>query len=111
MAIAAGRLRHWVDIEEPEDVQDSTGEIVRVWNPFCRVPASIEPLSAREYLAASSTQSKVIARIVIRWIEGLEARMRINYCGKLYNIEGILPDKESGIEYVTIPVSVGVNEG
>lgn len=111
MPLNAGLLRHWVDIEEPVDVQDSDGAISRTWVLFRRVPASIEPLSAREFIAAQSVQSKVVARVVIRALNGINARMRIHYAGKLYNIEGVLADKDSGLDYMTLPVGQGVNDG
>ena len=37
--------------------------------------------------------------------------MRILHRGQVYNIAGLLPDRVSGLEYITIPVSAGVNDG
>lgn len=111
MSINAGSLRHWVDVEEPFNGQDSDGEIIRTWVLFARIPASIEPLSTREFIAAQAVQSKVSARILIRRLDGVDARMRINHAGKIYNVEGILTDKDSGLEYITMPCSEGMNEG
>ena len=111
MPIAAGRFRHWVDIQAPTDVQDSAGEITRTWATIARVPAGIEPLSAREFIAAQAQQSKVTARVVLRPVDGLSAAMRIVIGSKIYNIEGVLPDPVTGGEYVTLPVSEGVNDG
>lgn len=37
--------------------------------------------------------------------------MRITHRGKVYNIAGVLPDNMSGLEYITLPVSEGVNDG
>lgn len=113
MALAAGRLRHRVIVEAPTYSQDQqTGERTTTWQAFASdVPAAIEPLSAREFIAAQSMQSKVTARIVIRKLEGIRADMRIKHRGVIYNIEGILADPESGLEYMTLPVSAGVNQG
>lgn len=111
MPLTAGKLRHWIDIEAPDDAQDSDGERVRAWSLVVRVPASIEPLSARELIAAQAVQSKVTARIVIRYRAGLSAAMRVNHAGTIYNIEGVLPDTNSLREYLTLPVSQGVNDG
>jgi hypothetical protein len=33
------------------------------------------------------------------------------HAGKVYNIAGVLPDNVSGQEYITLPVSEGVNAG
>lgn len=113
MSLPAGRLRHRVDIQGRQDVQDPvTGEMVPAWvSVWTAVPAAIEPLSAREFIAAQAVQSQVVARITLRYREGLDASMRIVHKGAIYNIAGLLPDKDSGLEYFTIPVSQGVNQG
>lgn len=112
MALAAGRLRHRVTIQSPVVEQDSNGSPVTNWvDTWVNVPAAIEPLSAREFIAAQAAQSEVKARIVIRWRPGLSATQRILHNGKIYNPAGWLPDPESGREYVTAPVSEGVNQG
>ena len=37
--------------------------------------------------------------------------MRILHRGKIYNIEGVLPDDESGLQWLTLPYSEGVKDG
>lgn len=113
MSIQAGRLRHRVSIQRRQETQDpETGEITHSWvDVWSSVPAEIVPLSAREFIAAQSTQSEVVARMTIRYRDGLNAKMRIVHKGTPYNIAGILPDANSGLSYITIPLSYGVNEG
>lgn len=111
MALAAGSLRHCVRIDHLVSSRDSDGVLQESWEPVATVWASIEPLSAREFVAASAVQSKVTARITIRHRDDIEPNMRVVHRGQTYNIEGVLPDKESGLEYLTLPVSTGVNEG
>lgn len=109
----AGKLRHRVTIQRQTSVQDpSTGAMATSWaDVWTRVPAGVEPLSAREFIQSQAGQSEVTARITIRYREGLDATMRITHRGKVYNIEGVLPDNMSGLEYITLPVSEGVNDG
>jgi len=111
--LESGKLRHRVDIEQPAYIQDDqTGEMKLTWTAFAQsIPASIEPLSAREFIQAAAVQSSVTGRIVIRHLPGITAAMRVNHSGRLYNIHGVLPDKVSGIEYLTLPVSEGVSDG
>jgi SPP1 family predicted phage head-tail adaptor len=111
VALAAGKLRHRVVVEEQVTVINSFGESETAWVTFANVWAAIEPLSAREFLAASQVQSNVSCRIVMRNLPGLLPSMRLVHRGKIYNPAGILTDKESGLEYVTIPASVGVDQG
>lgn len=113
MALKAGRLRHYIDIQEKAYTQDPlSGEMLYTWIVVhADVPAAVEPLSAREFLAAQANQSQVVARMVIRYRDGLHPAMRIVHRGKVYNPAGFLPDADSGLEYLTIPVTQGVNDG
>ncbi len=109
----AGKLRHRVTIQAPGEVQDpDSGEMIPGWTTvWDKVPASVEPLSVKEFIAASAGQSQMDARIVIRARDGVNATMRILHRGKIYNIRGVLPDPDSGREYITMPCSEGVNDG
>ena len=108
----AGKLRHQIEIQRIEQTQDSdSGEQVGTWVRFASTWASIEPLSAREFIAASATQSKVAARLVIRYRAGIVPTMRVLHNGKIFSIEGVLADTISGLEYLTILVAQGVNDG
>lgn len=123
MTLAAGRLRHRVLIERYVLAVDSNGDVIQdpdtgettgAWQTLAEVWGAIEPLSAREFLAAQATQSQVTARIVIRHRSDLGASMRLVHMvngarGALYNPAGFLADKDSGLEYLTIPVSAGVS--
>ncbi len=122
MSIEAGRLRHRIRIEELQylldshgDVyQDDTGATRQDWVEVATVWAAIEPLSAREFIAAQATQSKITARIIIRHRDGLNAAMRLLHLrtGRpdvIYNPAAFLPDVESGLEYMTAPCSTGVS--
>lgn len=112
MGIASGKLRHKVALQRRVRTQDPvTGEITHEWQTVANVWASVEPLSAREFISAQAVQSKVSARIVIRYRPDVDAAMRIMHRGKMYNIEGVLPDPVSGLEYLTLPCSEGVNDG
>lgn len=82
-----------------------------VWSDFAKTWASIEPLSTREFIAAASNQSKVSARIVIRYRPGVVTSMRILHRSKIYELEGVLSDTASGLDYLTLPCSEGVNDG
>lgn len=109
--IKAGKLRHRVKIQYPAESQDQeTGALNVTWITKATVWASIEPISAREFIAAQSEDSKVSARITIRYRSDIDAKMRIYHEAKdlYYNIEGVLSDKDSGYEYLTLPVSEGL---
>ena len=108
--LPAGKLRHRVVIEYPLEYQDTTGEVTAIWMPLAEVWAAIEPLSAREFTAAQAEQSKVVARVTVRYRSDITAKMRVwhEYKDLVYNIEGVLSDKDSGLDYLTLAVSEGV---
>lgn len=105
-----GKLRHRVTIQVNTPTQDATtGVVTDVWTTFATVWASVEPLSAREFIAAANTSSQVVARVVIRYLAGVVPSMRIVHGSRTYNIEGVLADLRTGTEYLTLPVSEVVN--
>ena len=111
--LKAGRLRHRVNFQRQVRQQDpDTGDIKLVWsNTHTDVPAAIEPLSAKDYFAAKAVQSEATVRIVVRYKADLAATQRILHGAKIYNPTAPLPDRDSGIEYLTILCAEGVNEG
>jgi SPP1 family predicted phage head-tail adaptor len=124
MTLAAGRLRHRILIERYELAVDSNGEVIQdpnsgettgAWVEVATVWAEIKPLSVREFIAAQATQSKIEARVVLRYRPDLDGALRLVHMvngtrGKIYNPAGFLPDPDSGIEYLTSPVSTGVSD-
>ena len=110
-------LRHRIDIERQISRQNANGTNKIVWEPVAtNVPAEIVPSSVREFITSQSVQSEIVARIVIRHRDGLDASMRIVHrrVGRdpvIYNPQGWLPDPDSMYQYLTAPCSTGVNEG
>lgn len=109
----AGRLRHRVTFQARQNVQDPvTGETVITWvDAWTNIAAAVEPLSASERISAQAQHSEVSARITVRPLPGLTARHRVLHNGRVYNIEGVIPDPDSGQEWATLPVSEGASDG
>ena len=114
-----GRFRHRIRLEWLADVLDTsgdvlqdpnTGEVPRSWQLVAEVWAAIEPVSAREFIASQAKQAEVVARIIVEFRE-IDPAWRIVHNGKIYNILGVLPDKDSGRDYITMPVSAGLTDG
>jgi SPP1 family predicted phage head-tail adaptor len=111
MALAAGKLRHRVVIQSQSRSRSASGDVLVSWRDVATVWAAVEPLSVREFISAQSQQSQIVARITVRYREGLTADMRILHRGQVYNPQGWLADPESGFEYLTAPCTAGVNDG
>lgn len=108
----AGTLRHRIIIQRPVETQDATtGAISVSWQTVATVWAEIVPMSANEFVASQSMASEVTTRITIRYRSDVIPKMRVIHAVKnaYYNIEGVLPDKDSGMEYLTLPCSNGLN--
>lgn len=100
-------------IQYPVEAQSATtGAISVTWMDLDEVWAAIEPLSAREFNVSQAEQSKISARITIRYRTDITSKMRLYYAAKdqYYNIHGVLSDKDSGLEYITLPCSEGLRE-
>lgn len=111
MPLEAGKLRHRVVIQSPVATQDQdTGEALITWSDIATVWAEIAPISAREFVASDREDSKITTRITIRYRDDIDASMRLYHASKdfYYNIEGILSDRDSGLEYLTLPCSEGI---
>jgi len=107
--VAAGELRHKVDLQTRVNGQDpDTGAPIVTWETVARPWAKIAPMSGREFLAAAAEQSEVRGKITIRYRGNVDATYRVVYRGVYYNILAVLPDAESGIEHLTLMTAEGV---
>lgn len=100
------KRNHRITIQSLVASQDgTTGIITETWAMFAVVSADVRPSSVREFVAAGISDSKVSAAIEIDYLDGIKPSMRILHGAHVYNVEGVLPDPNSGIEWLTLPVS------
>ena len=116
MTLEAGTLRHRLILQQRDsDQNQSTGEPVFNWIEVGRPWAAISPLSVKDFIASKAERSEVTARITIRYRADINAQMRFIHNKasgqKIYKILGVLPDPDSGNEYITLAVSEGVSMG
>jgi SPP1 family predicted phage head-tail adaptor len=111
MSLAAGRLRHRVEIWRKTVARGSDGVSQETRAIFAEVWAEVAPVSGREFIQSGQLQSEVVAKITIRALPGLRASDYIVFRDQVYNVQAILTDLVSGLEYFTLPVSMGVNDG
>lgn len=107
----AGALRKSVVIQQRSEVVDATyGGVTQTWTTFATVNASVESLSGREFLAAQAAQSEASVQFMMRYVAGVDARMRILYGSKYHNIVNITDVEERHRELIIL-AKQGVNEG
>lgn len=108
-SLDAGELRHRIEVLSLHTSRhETTGEVLECWKVERKLWARVTPLSGKEFIAAQAEASKVTARIKIRYRTDINHTMRIAHRDKVYNIEAVLPDDESGLEWLTLLVSEGV---
>lgn len=109
MTLAAGKLRHRVTIQQEVETQNpNTGAVSVSWVTYADRWAEYIALSVRQFIAAASVQSEVRGHFRVRADEGITASMRVIHRGKAFAILGVMPDPDSGLEYMTLAVSEGV---
>lgn len=109
--IRAGRLRHFVTIEQSVSQRTETGAERIAWVPIAtNVPCGIESVSGREFFTANQEQRDVTARLVMRRFPGLTTKMRIVYGGAVYDIKAILPDPTQA-SHIQLMCTTGASPG
>lgn len=114
MSLDAGGLNRRITIQSNVGTQDpNTGEIIPgAWTDWAsNIAASVSPVSARELAQSQQTTSELRTRFVIRYRPGVISAMRVVYRGVNYDIQGVIPDPDSNLEWLTLDCSSGVNNG
>lgn len=111
--IFAGKLRHRVIIQRlvaGSPQQTASGQPDEAWATYLTVLASVEPLNGRELFAAQEHHSEVTTRVRVRYRDGVTAKMRVSFDGKLYNIAAVIDPELRHREFQLLCVE-GVSEG
>jgi SPP1 family predicted phage head-tail adaptor len=86
----AGRLDRRVRIEQRAVTRGADGSEVIAWSLLAEVWAQVLPLRGQERYGAGAEQPERDARIRIRWISGISAGMRVQYEGRVWDIQAVL---------------------
>jgi SPP1 family predicted phage head-tail adaptor len=89
--VAAGRLRHRVQFQASEYVQNAAGEEIRSWVTYHSTRGSVTPNAARERWDADQTKSEVTHFVGIRtpFRKRIKTGDRMIYDGRVFEIEGV----------------------
>ncbi len=92
-----GKMRYRITLQYPSDGVDDYGNSIDTWQDLKTVWADIVPVSGREYLTASQATSETQYKIYIRYLEGINAKMRVIQGEQVYEILAVLGDKRSNM--------------
>lgn len=84
----AGRLRHYMTIQQPTEAEDANGEIIQTWSTFANVWAEILPLVGKEYWASKQVIAEATGKIRLRYIANITAKMRALFGNRILNFVG-----------------------
>ena len=105
----ANELRHRITVQAMgPDRDEDNYPIDPIWTEYKKLWAKVTHLSGKDLIAAQANQSKVVARLKLRYREDITTEMRIIYKDKIYGIDSqALEDTNTGYEYVTFLLSQG----
>ena len=87
----AGQLRDVIAIQVRTNGDDAAGEPTLTWTTFAAdVYAKVTDLSGREYVAAQAVTNAVTTTVIIRYLPGVTAAMRVLCKGVTYNIQAVI---------------------
>ncbi len=87
----AGDLRERITVLAYRETKNAMGEMVPVYDTtFAEVWASVQGVTAREFLLAGQQQTEISHRVRMRFLTGLTQRMRIVWRGRTLEIVSLL---------------------
>jgi SPP1 family predicted phage head-tail adaptor len=111
----SGKRRRRISIQQrnPATPPDSFGQPADDWVEVTPAWAWIKGVSGVKGLEVSSNGISVSTgrySMRIRYREDLTSAMRVVLNGEIYNIQGVLPDRD-GRQYVDLVCEIGANQG
>ena len=85
-------MRQRITIQDRTIARDAFGAEVETWGTLATVWARIDTPSGSEYTAQDRAGAAVTQRVTIRTRAGIEPTMRIDWGGRILQIETVLAD-------------------
>ena len=104
--IQAGTLRERVTVQRASGNRNRMGESISEWTAFEVVWASVQGVSAREFLLAGQQQVEVSHRVKMRYLTGLTPQMRLSWRGRTLEIISILEHENRSVHELICQESV-----
>jgi len=94
----AGELRERVTVLQATESRSRLDEVVMTYSTtFAEVWASVQGVSAREYLLAGQQQVEISHRVKMRYLAGLSPQMRLSWRGRTLEIISILEHENRSV--------------
>ncbi len=104
----SARLNRRITIEQPVEIADGAGGLMRNWSAVATVWAEIIPqrTGGGEAVFAEQIEAASTHRITLRYRSGITPDMRIQYDGRVFNIRQI-----TNVEQANILLVIEAEEG
>ncbi|WP_378210006.1 phage head closure protein [Anoxybacteroides rupiense] len=89
-----GQFRHRITFLKPVTLTDEIGQEITEWLILKRVWAMIKTVKGQEFFSVASVQAERTYRFIIRHTKGIDETMKIEYDGRLFDIQSVLNDDE-----------------
>jgi SPP1 family predicted phage head-tail adaptor len=90
MAIDPGKLRERIIVQQATETRNALGETTQTWGTFAERWASVDGISAREFLTSGQQQTEITHRVRMRYLDGLNSTMRVSWRGRILEIASCL---------------------
>lgn len=95
MSYRGGELNKKVRIERFTTTKDPSGEDIKAWTTWKVRWMKVAPLTGSERYLAHQTQPELQYKVEMRYLDGMQAKDRLNYRGLLLDPINII-DREEG---------------
>lgn len=92
-----GGMRYKVELQRNVSKKDDEGFTQNIWQTEHTVWADIVPVSGREFLQSGTETAEVTFKIYIRWIENVDADMRVKCGENIYLLTAVLGNRRKGM--------------
>lgn len=94
----AGSLRHRIAFQTSTKTKDAGGGLIETWATIATVWGSISPLIGRELTNAQMRNSETTHQITIRYLSTVNAKGRILFGSRIFQLFEVLNMDERNIE-------------
>lgn len=94
----AGRFPYLVTVQRNNPTGDGSGDRVDVWTKFADVYAGFEPIRGRETFTAGRVAADTTHLVVMRYLAGITADMRILWGARIFDIQAVIDVRERHAE-------------
>lgn len=92
-----GGMRYRAELQRNTAIKDAEGFTQNIWQTEHTVWADIVPVSGREFFQSGTETAEVTFKIYIRYLDGIDADMRVKCGENIYLLTAVLGNKRKGM--------------